>query len=101
MSGKNLNHAGFCQDIRDYFLIFLAIRSLLKGKTCFVIAHRLSTIQNTNKILVVDHGDVVEQGNHERFNTTSSFCLSFTETHNATYPRSVNLVALFMRLIII
>lgn len=42
-----------------------AIRSLMKGKTCFVIAHRLSTIQNADKILVVDHGDVVEQGNHD------------------------------------
>ena len=42
-----------------------AIRSLMKGKTSFVIAHRLSTIQNADKILVVDHGDVVEQGDHE------------------------------------
>lgn len=41
-----------------------AIRSLMAGKTCFVIAHRLSTIQNTDHILVVDHGDVVEQGTH-------------------------------------
>ena len=42
-----------------------AIRSLMKGKTSFVIAHRLSTIQNADRIMVVDHGDVVEQGNHE------------------------------------
>jgi ATP-binding cassette subfamily B protein len=42
-----------------------AIRSLMKNKTSFVIAHRLSTIQNANHILVVDHGDVVEQGTHE------------------------------------
>ena len=41
-----------------------AIRSLLAGRTCFVIAHRRSTIQNADHILVVDHGDVVEQGTH-------------------------------------
>lgn len=42
-----------------------AIRSLMKNKTCFVIAHRLSTVQNADHILVVDHGDVVEQGTHD------------------------------------
>ena len=42
-----------------------AIRSLMADKTCFVIAHRLSTIQNADKILVVDAGDVVEQGTHD------------------------------------
>ncbi len=42
-----------------------AMRNLMKGKTCFVIAHRLSTIQNADDILVLDHGDVMEQGTHE------------------------------------
>ncbi len=42
-----------------------AMRELMRGKTSFVIAHRLSTIQNADKILVMDHGDVVEQGTHE------------------------------------
>ncbi len=41
-----------------------AMRELMKGKTCFVIAHRLSTVQNADLILVVNHGDVVEQGTH-------------------------------------
>ena len=42
-----------------------AMRELMRGKTCFVIAHRLSTIQNADHILVMDHGDVVEQGTHD------------------------------------
>ncbi len=42
-----------------------AIRGLMRGRTSFVIAHRLSTVQNANKILVVDHGEIVEQGTHE------------------------------------
>lgn len=41
-----------------------AMRELMKGKTCFVIAHRLSTIQNADHILVVQNGDIVEQGVH-------------------------------------
>ena len=42
-----------------------AMAELMKGKTSFVIAHRLSTIQHADKILVMEHGDVMEQGTHE------------------------------------
>ena len=41
-----------------------AMRRLMADKTCFVIAHRLSTIQNADLILVVNNGDIVEQGTH-------------------------------------
>ena len=41
-----------------------AMQELMKGKTCFIIAHRLSTIQHADTILVVDGGDIVEQGAH-------------------------------------
>ncbi len=42
-----------------------AMRELMRDKTCFVIAHRLSTIQHADLILVLNQGDVVEQGTHE------------------------------------
>ena len=51
-------------DTRTEIQIQEAMRTLMKGKTCFVIAHRLSTIQNADTILVVRNGDIVEQGNH-------------------------------------
>ncbi len=52
-------------DTRTEIQIQSAMRELMKDKTCFVIAHRLSTIQNADTILVVQKGDIVEQGNHE------------------------------------
>ena len=51
-------------DTRTEQQIQAAMRQLMKGKTCFVIAHRLSTIQSADHILVLDAGQVVEQGTH-------------------------------------
>ena len=42
-----------------------AMNKLLDGRTSFVIAHRLSTIQGADKIVVINHGEIVEQGNHD------------------------------------
>lgn len=52
-------------DTRTERLIQRAMDRLTEGRTSFVIAHRLSTIQNADLILVLDHGDIVEQGTHE------------------------------------
>lgn len=51
-------------DTRTEQQIQKAMRRLMEGKTCFVIAHRLSTIENADLILVVNDGEVVEQGTH-------------------------------------
>ena len=53
-------------DTRTEMQIQVAMRNLMKDRTCFVIAHRLSTVQNADVILVVQHGDIIEQGNHDQ-----------------------------------
>lgn len=52
-------------DTRTEILIQKAMDKLMAGKTCFVIAHRLSTIVDSDLILVLDHGHIVEQGDHQ------------------------------------
>ena len=53
-------------DTRTEELVQKAMDKLTKGKTSFIIAHRLSTIKNADLILVIDNGNIVEQGNHEQ-----------------------------------
>lgn len=57
-------------DTRTEQQIQKAMRKLMQDKTCFVIAHRLSTIQNADLILVVNNGEVVEQGTHNELMQT-------------------------------
>jgi ABC-type multidrug transport system fused ATPase/permease subunit len=51
-------------DTESESLIQKSLADLMKGRTTFVIAHRLSTIRQANQILVVEHGEIAEQGNH-------------------------------------
>ena len=60
-----LDEATSALDTESEKLVQDALNKLLKGRTSVVIAHRLSTIQNTDKIIVVDEGQIVEQGRHE------------------------------------
>ena len=53
-------------DTRTEQKIQAAMRQLMEGRTSFVIAHRLSTIRNADHILVVDDGNIAEQGTHEQ-----------------------------------
>jgi ATP-binding cassette subfamily B protein len=54
----------------------------MKGRTSFIIAHRLSTIRHADLILVIDNGDIVEQGNHYELLNARGF---YSELYNAQF----------------
>ena len=60
-----LDEATSSIDTRTEKMVQSGMDELMKGRTTFVIAHRLSTIQNSDVIMVLDHGHIIERGNHE------------------------------------
>ena len=68
-----LDEATSSVDTRTEILIQKAMDKLMEGRTSFIIAHRLSTIKNADLILVMDNGDIVEQGTHEELLKKNGF----------------------------
>lgn len=60
-----LDEATSSIDTRTERIVQNGMDALMKGRTVFVIAHRLSTIQNSDVIIVLDQGAIIERGNHE------------------------------------
>ena len=61
-----LDEATSSIDTRTEALVQKGMDALMKGRTVFVIAHRLSTVQNSDVIMVLDHGRIIERGTHEQ-----------------------------------
>jgi ATP-binding cassette subfamily B protein len=68
-----LDEATSSVDTRTELLIQSAMGRLLQGRTSFVIAHRLSTIKDADKILVMNQGDIIEQGTHDELLAKGGF----------------------------
>ena len=68
-----LDEATSSVDTRTEVLIQKALDNLMQNRTSFIIAHRLSTIRNADLILVMNDGDIVEQGKHEELLSRGGF----------------------------
>ena len=79
-----LDEATSSIDTRTELQIQSAMDNLMKGRTSFIIAHRLSTIKNADLILVMNHGDIVEQGTHEELLAKKGF---YADLYNSQFDR--------------
>ncbi|MFC4617731.1 ABC transporter ATP-binding protein [Camelliibacillus cellulosilyticus] len=77
-----LDEATSSVDTRTEVAIQLAMNHIMQGRTNFVIAHRLSTIRGADRILVMNHGDVVEQGTHEELLEKGGF---YADLYNSQF----------------
>jgi ATP-binding cassette, subfamily B, multidrug efflux pump len=85
-----LDEATSSVDTRTELLIQRAMGRLRQGRTSFVIAHRLSTIRDADLILVMEHGDIVEQGTHEELVTAGG---AYERLYQAQFAQAVAEVA--------
>ena len=78
-----LDEATSSIDTRTEMRIQKAFSKLMKGKTAFIVAHRLSTIKESDVILVMKDGNVIEQGNHEQLLSANGF---YSKLYNSQFP---------------
>lgn len=81
-----LDEATSAVDTRTERIIQKAMENLMMGRTSFIIAHRLSTIKDADHILVMRHGDIVEQGNHEELLKANGF---YADLYNSQFANGV------------
>ena len=79
-----LDEATSSVDTRTEILIQKAMDKLMEGRTSFIIAHRLSTIKNADLILVMDSGDIIEQGTHEELLKKNGF---YAKLYNSQFEK--------------
>ena len=77
-----LDEATSSVDTRTEEQIQQAMDTLMEGRTSFVIAHRLSTIRNADRILVMNQGDIIEQGTHQELLEAKGF---YADMYNAQF----------------
>jgi len=82
-----LDEATSFVDTRTEVQIQKAMNNLMKDRTCFIIAHRLSTIRDADMILVMNHGDIVEQGKHEKLLEKGGF---YANLYNSQFAGGVD-----------
>lgn len=79
-----LDEATSSVDTRTEILIQKAMDALMKGRTSFIIAHRLSTIRDADMILVMNEGDIIEQGDHNTLMARGGF---YAELYNSQFEK--------------
>lgn len=80
-----LDEATSSVDTRTEILIQKAMDTLMKGRTSFIIAHRLSTIRDADLILVMNEGDIIEQGKHEELLAKGGF---YANLYNSQFDKT-------------
>ena len=81
-----LDEATSSIDTRTEMRIQKAFKTLMQGRTAFVVAHRLSTIKNSDVILVMNDGNIIEQGTHEDLLKNQSF---YYKLYNSQFPENI------------